>query len=363
MDDRRRQQLDWLPGSPWLKPDWRLRRARYLVETGGAFDDGIDDSQIERAVAEFRHVDRRNRARSRKLKTLQEVLNLASKSGSPLRWKLEALLLTDCPLAQIGAVLNLSESFVSAYHTMVFHVRPRRRATDWLIRFAMGRPRPDAPASERMEYAWKLVALSGGVNLLQATIAITTGAPFPQRIRASFTDPEFDDACLRLRGKLAIGAMIATTREEWRALVLVRRQLRRLDSSYEREINDKHLQIMESQLATLLTHAAPGGEKPAPTRSNPVKLEPRFRGGNKDDQPHATVGFPTGQRGTGDVPIRATAPAVHFQAEGEAHRQHRDRNQGADPLAFIQVQVEEDLWSSFDTDATEGTVETGQGRG
>ena len=359
MDDRRRQQLDWLPGSPWLKPDWRLRRARYLAETGGAFDDGIDDSQIERAVAEFRLVDRRNRARSRKLTTLQDVLNLASKPESPLRWRLEALLLTDCPLAQIGAVLNLSESFVRAYHALVFDVRTRRRATDWLIRYAMNRPRFDMPATARMEFAWKFAACSGGLNLLEATIAITTGAPFPSWVQASFTNPLYDDACLRLRGKLSIGAMIATTREEWRALVNVRRQLRRIDPSYERGRTDERLQVMESQLATLVAYSMPGrgqsGIGTAPTN-------PRPRGGTKDDQPHETAGVASGRRvAAGRTIVRVTAPAgAPDQAEAKVESPSRCGDEGqADPLAFLHVDVHES-WNSFGSTSSEPQVEAGR---
>lgn len=354
MDDHRRQQFDWLPGSPWLKPDWRLRRARHLAETGGSFDPDIDDIQVERAVAEFRRVGRRHGARPRKRTTLQAVLSLAGKPESPLRWRLEALLLTDCPLSQIGAVLKLPERFISAYHAMVFDVRPRRRATDWLIRFAMGRPRFDTPPTMRMEYAWKFVACSGGTKMLDATVAITTGAPFPAWIQASFVNPPFDDARLRLSGKLAIGAMIATTREEWRALVNVRRQLRRIDPTYERGKPDERLQIMESQLATLVTYATLG----LPTK--PMVLTPKPRGGIKDDQPFETARPASGRRATGGGGvIRVAAPSTSNQTEGGCEEASRDEGQTTDPLAFLKVEIH-DSWNSFDPTSPELTVETGR---
>lgn len=358
--DHHRRQFDWLPGSPWLKPNWRLRRSRHLADTGGSFDPDIDDIQVERAVTEFRQAVRRERARPRKRTTLQEVLSLAGKPESPLRWRLEALLLTDCTFAEIGAALNLPERFISAYHAMVFDVRSRRRATDWLVRFAMGRPRPETPPSMRMEYVWKFVACDGGTKLLEATIAITTGTPFPAWIRASFTNPAFDDACLRLRGKLAIGAMIATTREEWRALVKVRRQLRRLDPTYERGKTDERLQIMESQLATLVIYATPGIGMPdvRPALTKPSVPKPKPRGGIKHDQPLERARPASRRRGTGEGGvIRVAAPSTSNQTESGHEEASRDESQATDPLAFLQVEIH-DSWNSFDPTSSELTVET-----
>ena len=83
-------------------------------------------------------------------------------------------------------------------------------------------------ASPDFEYALKVCSRSGGSKFLQVTIAIATGAPFPDWVRDHFTNPAFDDAILRIRGKLAIGAILARTREQWRALVALRRKQRRL---------------------------------------------------------------------------------------------------------------------------------------
>jgi len=338
----------------------------YLAENGGPFDPDLDDIHVKRAATEFRQAVRPTGARSRKCTQLHEVLSLAGNRESPVRWRLEALLLTDCPLSQIGAVLNLPESFVVAYHAMVFDVRRRRRATDWLVRFAMGRPRSDMPASSRMEYAWKFVACSGGTKLLDATIAITTGTPFPTWIQASFMNPAFDDARLRLSGKLAIGAMIATTREEWQALVFVRRQLRKLDPTYERGKTEERLHLMESQLVTLAKYAVPGIGMPAvrPALTKPTVRKPKPPGGIKDDQPLEAARI-AGQSATGGGVVRVAYPSTSNQT-GSNREEPGGRIEGGgiqgqedDPLAFLQVEVQ-GSWNSFDTPTSVFTVGTGR---
>src|SRR5262245_34324972 len=41
--------LDWLPGSPFLRPDWRWRRGRWLCGPGRRHDRRIDDAWVGRA--------------------------------------------------------------------------------------------------------------------------------------------------------------------------------------------------------------------------------------------------------------------------------------------------------------------------
>jgi len=237
------RHLDWLPGSPRIKPDWRLRRAEYLLATRSRVDWRVDDTLVKRAKSDIAKLLLRDSDAPGRRTTIQSVHELSRSSDSPLRWRPEAYLLTDLSFREIREILRLSPAFVSTYHNLAFDVRPRSKATDWLTCHAMSRAK-----RLDVEYVWKTIARAGGPKLLEVAVAITTGSPFPDWMSATFKNSKLDDAILRMRGKLLIGAMLARTREQWRALVVLRRKLRRLVPTSRGDKGDAKLQIMLSLL-------------------------------------------------------------------------------------------------------------------
>src|SRR5262245_20661157 len=81
--------LEWLPGSPFLRPDWRWRRARWLCASGRRRDRRIDDRWVARAQRFLAHA-----GPGRADPAVEAAARLA-RTASPARDLLEAYLLTE----------------------------------------------------------------------------------------------------------------------------------------------------------------------------------------------------------------------------------------------------------------------------
>jgi hypothetical protein len=116
---------------------------------------------------------------------------------------------------------------------------------------------------------------TAGRPVLDLAIAVTTDQPLPEAIRASFTgDPRFEEACLRLRCKLALAALTAQSAEELAALVEVRNRFEQLEGEVrgQRRAPDAILQVMQEQLAGLARgrQPAPRAAQDVPDRTTPA---------------------------------------------------------------------------------------------
>ena len=363
MDGKHRRQLDWMPGSFWKKPDWRLRRAQYLLETAGRFDQRIDDVLIKRARIEIAKGLAHDRKAPARLSAIQSVHALSRLDHSTMRWRLEAYLSTELAFDEIGAILGLSPAFVDLYHALAYDVRSRPKATDWIARFAMSRA-----ASPDFEYALKVCSRSGGPKILQVTIAIATGAPFPDWVRDSFTNPAFDDAVLRMRGKLTIGGMLARTREQWRALVVLRRRLRRAVPSTKGDKSEARLQVMLS----LLTKVAPSGSalvENQPLRE-PEPVTPTTTTPGDPRSPSRSALGEKAQFHPAPVSVQGRRKSRGHQQQDDAAAAHdpeglhpeiveflKEDAEGTGSLAFMHIEIEETKWLSFD-DGSEPRIAT-----
>ena len=360
MDGYDRRPLDWMKGSPRLKPDWRLRRAEYLLDTGGRPDRRIDDTLIKRAKTEIAKALLRDTNAPARHSTIQEVHELSRTSDSPLRWRLEAYLLTDLPFREIGEILKLDPRFVTEYHNLAFDVRPRSKATDWLTCYAMGR-------ETSMEYVWKAIARSGGPKLLEIAIAITTGSPFPEWMQHSFTNPKLDDAILRMRGKLMIGAMLARTREQWRALVVLRRKLRRHVPTSRGNKGEARLQVMLS----LLTKVASDGN--TLDENQPIRAPEPFTSATMTPEDSSSQCEIALSENTPSVPAvvsvvsRRKSRGHHQQVDAAAAHDPeelphdvvefmKEEAKGTGPLAFAYIEIDESNWSAFTDESEARTV-------
>lgn len=351
MDGNHRRQLEWMPESFFRKPDWRLRRAEYLLETGGRLDRRIDDVLVKSARTEIAKVLAQDRKTPARLSVIQSVHALSKLDHATMRWRLEAYLLTDLTFHEIGGVLGLSPAFVSMYHDLAFDVRSRPKATDWLARFAMSRA-----SSPDFEQVLKVCARAGGPKLLEATIAIATGASFPNWVQDSFANPAFDDAVLRMRGLLTIGVMLARTREQWRALVALRRKLRRLLRVRE-DTDEKRLMLMTLQMVKFAPDGRTSGAE------SPLLNQARA----DDPEPCSWQAPAEAQSSTGTVAAKRREEVQADTSTGgnqvELHPEiveFKEQSAKTGPLAFLHINLEEEdekTWSA-DGNASEPQVAT-----
>jgi hypothetical protein len=228
----------WLPDSPFRSPAWRWERANWLYEHGGRADSRIDDDWVACArdflaargpQAEARPT-RRRRAHD---PHIQAALDLSQADPQAPRWRLEAHLLTDAPLDEVARLCELPVEVIEIFHQLFFEVRPRLRATDWVMFHAVGTYYAKGFAGLPVGSLWKWAAYTAGPRALEVVMALTTNAPLPDWLRNGLAGGAYAEARFRLMGKLTLRAMAADSPAEWDALVRARDQLRRLDRKAE----------------------------------------------------------------------------------------------------------------------------------
>src|SRR5262245_61657760 len=111
--------LDWLPGSPFRRPDWRWRRARWLCGPGRPRDPRVDDCWVDRARRFLAHA-----GPGRADPAVAAAARLAC-TASPARDVLEAYLLTELDFGEAAARAGLEAATAEAYHFLFFCVRDR----------------------------------------------------------------------------------------------------------------------------------------------------------------------------------------------------------------------------------------------
>jgi hypothetical protein len=162
---------------------------------------------------------------------------------------IEAYLLTTVPFERIAVICGLSTAAVETYHELFFDVRPRMAATDWLLRQAVGWRSAFDHAAPDLGRVWKYLAFSGGLNVLEAVIAVTTNTPLPDWMVNAFSNPAVDQARLRLSVKLYISALTASTQQQSMAVAAIHKRLRRFEKVDDEESEDMMLSAMEAFLA------------------------------------------------------------------------------------------------------------------
>jgi hypothetical protein len=172
--------LDWLPHSPFRRPDWRWRRAQWLLKTGRPRDRRVDDGWVDRAAAFLARAAGPGRADG----AVGSAAALAGGVGAA-RDVLEAYLLTELPLAQAAARAGVAAAAAEAYHALFFCVRDQPAARDWLALYAV---RPGPPAGfgpGEVGLVWKHFARAGGSAALEAVRAVAPDAAALARLAAA----------------------------------------------------------------------------------------------------------------------------------------------------------------------------------
>jgi hypothetical protein len=222
-----------MPDSFFRTPAWRWARARWLSERRTRKRRAVDDEWVERAVHYL--------AAQRKAKpghapapvygpAVEAALDLYRDTAPQRRWHVEALLLTAEPLEEVARLTGVPVETVEAYHQLLFDVRPRLRARDWVMLRVIGTMGGLGSVGQPLGVLWKLVAYTGGRLALDVVIAVTTDRPFPDGLRRAFgADAAFQEQRLRLMGKLTVAALTTESADALAALAEVRERVRRLD--------------------------------------------------------------------------------------------------------------------------------------
>ena len=115
---------DWAPGSPFRRPHWRWLRAQVLVESGKRADRRFDDAWVRHARHYMTNVVRDGGKPNRRDQAIRDALSLAMDGGNIIRWRLEALLLTELDLSEVADRCELTPAVVEAFHAL-FLERPQ----------------------------------------------------------------------------------------------------------------------------------------------------------------------------------------------------------------------------------------------
>jgi hypothetical protein len=214
---------DWMPGSPFRRPEWRWLRANFLLQKRRRLNWRIDDDGVFNA-RQFLRATGGNQTGQGRLSpmnvTIQSALDIFQEQPPSRRWELEALLLTDLPMNLIADRLGLATETIEVFHHLFFEVRPRLIHRDWVMMQVVGTHYWAGFSGMPIEAVWKWVAFSAGAVALDIVIAATNNQPFPEYITAGFTgNPVVEEARLRLKIRILIAVMMASDDESVDELV------------------------------------------------------------------------------------------------------------------------------------------------
>lgn len=211
------------PWSFFRPPHWRWGRAAHLMATNRRKNPKMDDEWVVFARRAIKHPGSRD-PRVRAIHAARAIWE----SNDRRRWELEALLLTDAPVEQIAERIGLSAAVVEAYERVFFAARDEGRATDWLLRAAVGYSAWVGFTAELPAAAWRYAAHAGGVNLLDLVMAVTEDRPLPDGLFASHGAARVVQE-LKLRIHVRLWLLLQTVHTDAAVAKLVRVR-RKLDS-------------------------------------------------------------------------------------------------------------------------------------
>jgi hypothetical protein len=197
--------------SPFRAPDWRWRRAQWLVTHGYHFSQKRDDEATRKAVQYLRALIRgKGDLSSTSLTRFPDVwaAHRLSENGGTDKHLVQARLLAGEPAAVVAAKCALPQATVSAFETVFFDITGRLGCPDWIITHVLG-PGWWAGFSEDGQ-VWKAVAFLGGPLALDVVLAAKRGLAFPDEARATFQgDAVYEESRLRLLSQLLVAALRA----------------------------------------------------------------------------------------------------------------------------------------------------------
>jgi hypothetical protein len=187
--------------SCFRRPDWRWRRAHWLVDRGRYLSRRRDDEETGRAVHYLRALARCRDGPSpsflRRFGDLYSAHRLRVEEA-PKSLLVEAWLLARQPSAAIAGLTGVQPAIVDAFEALLFHCRDRIDARDWVVSQLIG---PAGTAAATL----KSFAYFGGPHVLPLVLPYLVGgrALFASRLDLTTHEGRREQAV-----RLAIAAMM-----------------------------------------------------------------------------------------------------------------------------------------------------------
>ena len=206
--------LDCSYQNPMRKPNWRWDRAKGVLANqqpgAGRSRDGLSGYKwINRAVAYMRA--------KQQYAALQRLDQLASRfpdifwaewiyerDSHPLRWELEARLLSRSTDDQIGMACGVSAATVKAFEALFFNVREKLHHTGYIVHTVMGDAVHRGLAEREYDLLWKMYAYAHGPHMLTSLITKFVNPIWcntPDEVNSAIHDDTI--ATLKLKSSLA----------------------------------------------------------------------------------------------------------------------------------------------------------------
>lgn len=161
--------------------------------------------------------------------SIEGAIALRTKWKGLRRRKVESLILTRLPFADVARRCRVSSQTVEAYHALFFDVRDRLDDQQWINTCVLGRDSHGNCRSHGDGEILKRVAYDQGAPAFDAYLAVMTDRKLPKGFAAPYgPDDEHKDVYRRLSIKLALARQRAVTDEQRAALVPIEEELKKL---------------------------------------------------------------------------------------------------------------------------------------
>lgn len=178
--------------SPFRPPDWRWRRANWLVARGLYHCRRRDDEDTGRAVRYLRSLASRPGTRGaaalRRYRDVHSARQIRECAG-PRGLFVEARVLARQTPGEIARLTGISEDAVRSYEALFFDGRDRLDARDWVTVHLIGK-RSAAGVAPAPEMVLKSFAYHGGPLVLEAVLPYLIGSRDLLEHRPDLTTPE-----------------------------------------------------------------------------------------------------------------------------------------------------------------------------
>lgn len=184
------RSIDCSERNPQRPVDWRWRRARTLHRQGGQPGRLTADRWTTRAWyflgALRRRPDEAGRRRlAATMPGLSRAHRLWRRADDPMRWELEARLLTTDSPREIAARMGVPACQVVAYERVFYNVRPYLEASSYIVHHALDTVLVRGLSPRAIDALWKHVAYAAGPAALDAFIE-----PFAARRGQGSPEPD-----------------------------------------------------------------------------------------------------------------------------------------------------------------------------
>lgn len=146
---------------PWAQPDARWQKGCQIVERGGYTTRRRDGELVQRLVRCVRLLDRARTDKAVRRAALEFpdifwALRLQQENSTRVL-ELKARVLAGQPDREIASLLGVPERTIATYLALFFDVRPRLKASSWIVHVAIGAPLGQPPSVETLLllHAWR----------------------------------------------------------------------------------------------------------------------------------------------------------------------------------------------------------------